>query len=231
MKSARAKQAPTTEFVCSACFAPRGCDCNAPAVEKVAAEKERQRQKARRWRLGKKIKKNNRRVPVRDRDNVVSLNGEKIDVSELGAKAREKIAAAVGAEPEANIDTDLIDKLLEAQKNTSDVDVLRKQLKDRDDRIEYFLETVTSLRKQIAELEVFCSTEDTIPRFKKMAKILDQANTLDDAQALHAIRMAQQQLRNWNRTWAQLFGVEEVIPDNPGDRTLRQTKTAQSKPF
>lgn len=42
------------KFMCSACGEDRGCNCNAPAVEKIAAEKERQRQKARNWREKKK---------------------------------------------------------------------------------------------------------------------------------------------------------------------------------
>jgi hypothetical protein len=46
------------KFVCSACGADRGCQCNAPAVEKVAAEMERQRQKARAYYQKKKSEQN-----------------------------------------------------------------------------------------------------------------------------------------------------------------------------
>ena len=42
------------KFICSACGADRGCDCNAPAVEKLARMKEQQRSAARDYRKRKK---------------------------------------------------------------------------------------------------------------------------------------------------------------------------------
>jgi hypothetical protein len=48
-------------FICSACGADRGCDCNAPAIEKLAAYRERERQKKIRQR--QKANKNNDHVP------------------------------------------------------------------------------------------------------------------------------------------------------------------------
>jgi hypothetical protein len=43
------------KFICSACGADRGCDCNAPAVEKLAEKLEQDRQRARKARDKKKI--------------------------------------------------------------------------------------------------------------------------------------------------------------------------------
>jgi len=43
------------KFICSACGADRGCDCNAPAVEKLAEKLEQDRQRARKARDRKKI--------------------------------------------------------------------------------------------------------------------------------------------------------------------------------
>ena len=48
-------------FICSACGAERGCDCNAPAIEKLAAYRERERQKKIRQR--KKANNKNDHVP------------------------------------------------------------------------------------------------------------------------------------------------------------------------
>jgi hypothetical protein len=38
------------KFQCSACGADRGCDCNAPAIEKLAAKQEQDRQRAKAYR-------------------------------------------------------------------------------------------------------------------------------------------------------------------------------------
>lgn len=43
-------QRQQTKFVCSACGSGRDCDCNAPALERLAEIKERKRQEARRYR-------------------------------------------------------------------------------------------------------------------------------------------------------------------------------------
>jgi hypothetical protein len=52
------------KFLCSRCGAERGCDCNAPAVEKLFELRERERQKKRRQR--QKSKQNNHHVPGTD---------------------------------------------------------------------------------------------------------------------------------------------------------------------
>lgn len=46
------------KFVCSSCGADRSCDCNAPAVEKLAAKMEQDRQRARRAREKEKAEQN-----------------------------------------------------------------------------------------------------------------------------------------------------------------------------
>jgi hypothetical protein len=44
------KQEQETPFICSACGAGRDCDCNAPAVERLAAKHEQDRQRAKAYR-------------------------------------------------------------------------------------------------------------------------------------------------------------------------------------
>ena len=39
-----------SEFICSACGASRDCDCNAPAVERLAAKQEQDRQRSKSYR-------------------------------------------------------------------------------------------------------------------------------------------------------------------------------------
>jgi len=45
------------KFMCSACGADRGCNCNAPAVEKLAEKLEQDRQRARKARAKKTLEK------------------------------------------------------------------------------------------------------------------------------------------------------------------------------
>jgi hypothetical protein len=51
------------KFICSACGAERGCDCNAPAVEKLAELKEKNRTAARES-MRRKRQQNQRAVKV-----------------------------------------------------------------------------------------------------------------------------------------------------------------------
>jgi hypothetical protein len=58
---------PEARFACSACGADRGCDCNAPAVEKLAKQAEQVRQRMKRYRENKPELRN---APV---DNVEEI--------------------------------------------------------------------------------------------------------------------------------------------------------------
>jgi hypothetical protein len=44
------KKSEEAKFICSACGADRGCNCNAPAVEKLATKLEQDRQRAKAYR-------------------------------------------------------------------------------------------------------------------------------------------------------------------------------------
>jgi hypothetical protein len=46
----RLQQKQEARFICSACGAERGCDCNAPAIEKMLHVREQERQKKQRYR-------------------------------------------------------------------------------------------------------------------------------------------------------------------------------------
>jgi hypothetical protein len=54
------------EFICSACGADRGCNCNAPAVEKLAQKLEQDRQRSRRAYHNKKTQQKQPSSHVRD---------------------------------------------------------------------------------------------------------------------------------------------------------------------
>jgi hypothetical protein len=54
----RLQRKQEAQFICSACGADRGCDCNAPAVEKLAEKLEQDRQRAKRARERKKDEQN-----------------------------------------------------------------------------------------------------------------------------------------------------------------------------
>jgi hypothetical protein len=54
------EQQRQSKFICSACGSGRDCDCNAPALERLAAIKEQKRQAQAKWR--EKSKENNERV-------------------------------------------------------------------------------------------------------------------------------------------------------------------------
>jgi hypothetical protein len=64
-EAAIVEQLKQSQFICSACGAARDCDCNAPAMKRLAeleareaAERERQRQKAKEHREKKKAEQN-----------------------------------------------------------------------------------------------------------------------------------------------------------------------------
>jgi hypothetical protein len=61
------QQKQEAQFVCSACGADRACDCNAPAVEKLAGKLEQDRQRARRAREKKALEKS--KAASRDDDD------------------------------------------------------------------------------------------------------------------------------------------------------------------
>lgn len=58
------------KFICSACGGDRACDCNAPAVEKLAEKREQDRQRARRAYEKKKSEQDQQPSHVRNDDSL-----------------------------------------------------------------------------------------------------------------------------------------------------------------
>jgi hypothetical protein len=60
------QQRQEAKFICSACGADRGCQCNAPAVERLAEKYENERQAAKAYRERKREEKQQPRHMTRD---------------------------------------------------------------------------------------------------------------------------------------------------------------------
>jgi hypothetical protein len=94
-------------YVCSACGADRGCDCNAPAVERLAAKTEQDRKRARAYRERKAAASRDADVDKteeieRDRKECIALYQRVTDAEkELEeAEAKRRKAASRDRKPE-----------------------------------------------------------------------------------------------------------------------------------
>jgi hypothetical protein len=101
------------KFICSACGADRGCNCNAPAVEKLAEKLEQDRQRAKRARERKKHEQNQASRHVTDQGEELA-NRRATGSAEVDIEQRRAEYAALGDDsptrclltPEAELEPD-----------------------------------------------------------------------------------------------------------------------------
>jgi hypothetical protein len=79
-------------YICSACGADRGCDCNAPAVEKLAAYRERERQKKARQRARAKAVPGDTNVENTEESGRLAILARRQRADELARLKEEKEA-------------------------------------------------------------------------------------------------------------------------------------------
>jgi hypothetical protein len=121
------------KFICSACGADRGCDCNAPAVEKLAEKLEQDRQRAKRAREKKKTSRKsiNASRDAAILDGIVAGEVGDCEASIMAAKEteeeRDRKECVALAEKVANAEKALADFKREAFRITGGAEVSIEQ--------------------------------------------------------------------------------------------------------
>jgi hypothetical protein len=96
------QQTLQAKYICSACGADRSCNCNAPAIEKLAQKQEQDRQRAKEYRA-RKAEENQQRRHVTESNKTKVAAGNDVDPDESSEAEKQKHAAAAAR---ANEDED-----------------------------------------------------------------------------------------------------------------------------
>jgi len=104
-----------SEFVCSACGAARDCNCNAPALERLAEKKEQDRQRAKAYRAGQLARARSalEENPGISAGKLKKLSGSRIDLCRRAlreAASRDASIENIGKSLAVDDDDDVIDE-------------------------------------------------------------------------------------------------------------------------